>query len=74
MLSGISPFKDASEWLTFQMVMKRKFEFPDYFSPEATNLIDFLLDMDPCKRLGTSPNGYVSLKSHPFSREFIGIT
>lgn len=22
--------------------------------------------MDPCKRLGTGPNGYASLKSHPF--------
>ncbi|XP_057869869.2 3-phosphoinositide-dependent protein kinase 2 isoform X2 [Cryptomeria japonica] len=66
MLSGISPFKDASEWLTFQRVMDRKFEFPDYFSSEARDLIDCLLDMDPCKRLGTGPNGYASLKSHPF--------
>jgi serine/threonine protein kinase len=35
MLSGISPFKDGSEWLTFQRIMDRDFKFPEYFSSEA---------------------------------------
>ncbi|XP_073105556.1 3-phosphoinositide-dependent protein kinase 2 isoform X2 [Elaeis guineensis] len=43
MLSGSSPFKDASEWLIFQRIMARDLKFPDYFSNEARDLIDKLL-------------------------------
>ncbi|KAJ6892543.1 hypothetical protein NC651_025673 [Populus alba x Populus x berolinensis] len=44
MLSGTSPFKDASEWLIFQRIIARDIRFPDYFSGEARDLIDHLLD------------------------------
>lgn len=43
MLSGSTPFKDASEWLIFQRIMARDLKFPDYFSKEARNIIDKLL-------------------------------
>lgn len=43
MLSGSSPFKDASEWLIFQRIIARDIKFPDYFSDEARDLIDRLL-------------------------------
>lgn len=43
MLSGTSPFKDASEWLIFQRIIAREIRFPDYFSDEARDLIDRLL-------------------------------
>ncbi|KAG9444134.1 hypothetical protein H6P81_015474 [Aristolochia fimbriata] len=66
MLSGTSPFKDASEWLIFQRIIARDLKFPDYFSDEATDLIDKLLDTDPSKRLGAGPDGYAALKMHPF--------
>ncbi|KAF8403189.1 hypothetical protein HHK36_011286 [Tetracentron sinense] len=66
MLSGASPFKDASEWLIFQRIIARDVRFPDYFSEEARNLIDKLLDIDPCKRPGAGPDGYAALKMHPF--------
>ncbi|XP_068661992.1 3-phosphoinositide-dependent protein kinase 1-like isoform X2 [Aristolochia californica] len=66
MLSGTSPFKDASEWLIFQRIIARDLKFPDYFSDEATDLIDKLLDTEPGKRLGTGPDGYAALKMHPF--------
>lgn len=66
MLSGTSPFKDASEWLIFQRIIARDIRFPDYFSSEARDLIDRLLDIDPSKRPGAGPDGYASLKSHPF--------
>ncbi|KAJ4799475.1 3-phosphoinositide-dependent protein kinase [Rhynchospora pubera] len=66
MLSGSSPFKDASEWLIFQRIMARDLHFPDYFSDEARDLIDQLLDVDPTKRPGWS--SYASLKGHPFFR------
>lgn len=43
MLSGTSPFKDASEWLIFQRIIARDLRFPDFFSEPATDLIDRLL-------------------------------
>ncbi|XP_074563934.1 3-phosphoinositide-dependent protein kinase 2-like [Curcuma longa] len=66
MLSGSSPFKDASEWLIFQRIIARDLKFPEYFSHEARDLIDKLLDTDPSKRLGAGPDGYASLKKHSF--------
>lgn len=66
MLSGTSPFKDASEWLIFQRIIARDVKFPDYFSDESRDLIDQLLDIDPSKRPGAGHDGYVSLKKHPF--------
>ncbi|URE03749.1 3-phosphoinositide-dependent protein [Musa troglodytarum] len=66
MLSGSSPFKDASEWLIFQRIIARDLKFPEYFSHEARDLIDKLLDTDPSKRPGAGPDGYASLKKHPF--------
>ncbi|XP_047055549.1 3-phosphoinositide-dependent protein kinase 2-like isoform X1 [Lolium rigidum] len=68
MLSGSSPFKDASEWLIFQRIIARDLRIPEYFSDEARDLIDKLLDVDPTKRPGAGPDGYASLKKHPFFR------
>ncbi|KAH7855861.1 hypothetical protein Vadar_029805 [Vaccinium darrowii] len=68
MLSGTSPFKDASEWLIFQRIIARDIRFPTYFSEEARDLIDRLLDIDPSRRPGAGPDGYTSLKTHPFFR------
>ncbi|CAN6565886.1 unnamed protein product [Malus baccata var. baccata] len=66
MLSGTSPFKDASEWLIFQRIIARDIRFPNYFSEEAKGLIDRLLDLDPSRRPGAGPDGYAALKMHPF--------
>ncbi|KAK4279582.1 hypothetical protein QN277_011340 [Acacia crassicarpa] len=66
MLSGTSPFKDASEWLIFQRIIARDLRFPDYFSEEAIDLIDRLLDLNPTRRPGAGPDGYAVLKMHPF--------
>ncbi|GAB2276843.1 3-phosphoinositide-dependent protein kinase 2 [Dionaea muscipula] len=70
MLSGTSPFKDASEWLIFQKIIARDIKFPNYFSEEARDLIDRLLAIDPSKRPGAGPDGYAAVKNHPF---FYGI-
>ncbi|ONI23718.1 hypothetical protein PRUPE_2G204000 [Prunus persica] len=66
MLSGTSPFKDASEWLIFQRIIARDIRFPNHFSEEAKDLIDRLLDLDPSRRPGAGPDGYAALKMHPF--------
>ncbi|KAG9139725.1 hypothetical protein Leryth_016667 [Lithospermum erythrorhizon] len=68
MLSGTSPFKDASEWLIFQRIIARDIRFPDYFSEEARDLIDRLLDTDPSRRPGSGPDSYALLKKHAFFR------
>lgn len=68
MLSGSSPFKDASEWLIFQRIIARDLKFPDYFSDEARDLIDKLLDTEPTRRPGSGSEGYTALKVHPFFR------
>ncbi|KAK8647388.1 hypothetical protein V6N13_121128 [Hibiscus sabdariffa] len=68
MLSGTSPFKDTSEWLIFQRIIARDIRFPNYFSEEAKDLIDHLMDIDPNKRPGAGPEGYAALKRHPFFR------
>ncbi|KAL3523535.1 hypothetical protein ACH5RR_016369 [Cinchona calisaya] len=69
MLAGTSPFKDASEWLIFQRIIARDIRFPNYFSEEARDIIDRLLDIDPSRRPGAGPDGYSSLKKHPFFEE-----
>ncbi|CAL9229147.1 unnamed protein product [Arabidopsis halleri] len=66
MLSGTSPFKDASEWLIFQRIIARDIKFPNHFSEEARDLIDRLLDTDPSRRPGAGSEGYAALKKHPF--------
>nr|GLL20720.1 3-phosphoinositide-dependent protein kinase 2-like isoform X2 [Ipomoea trifida] len=66
MLAGTSPFKDSSEWLIFQRIVARDLRFPDYFSNDARDLVDRLLDMDPRRRPGAGPDGYSALKSHRF--------
>ncbi|XP_058770112.1 3-phosphoinositide-dependent protein kinase 1-like isoform X1 [Vicia villosa] len=71
MLSGTSPFKDASEWLIFQRIIAREIRFPDYFSDEARDLIDRLLDLDPSRRPGAGPDGYAILKIHPFFKKVV---
>lgn len=43
LLSGSSPFKDASEWLIFQRIIARDLKIPEYFSDDARDLIDKLL-------------------------------
>ncbi|KAK8966194.1 3-phosphoinositide-dependent protein kinase 1 [Platanthera guangdongensis] len=66
MLSGASPFQDSSDFLVFKRIKARNIKFPSYFSDEATDLIDKLLDIDPRRRLGAAPGGYPALKMHPF--------
>ncbi|KAI8008851.1 3-phosphoinositide-dependent protein kinase 2 [Camellia lanceoleosa] len=65
---GLFSFKDASEWLIFQRIIARDIRYPNYFSEEARDLIDQLLDIDPTRRPGAGPDGYDSLKMHPFFR------
>lgn len=77
MLSGKSPFKSQSQYLTFQNIASCTFTYPDPATPEGANfteeakdLINKLLVRDPKARLGAgregTPNDYNGLKEHPF--------
>ena len=54
----------------FQKITDRQLNFPNDLEPEAVDLIDALLHLDPSERLGAgppgSPNDYEALKAHPF--------
>ncbi|KAH0881177.1 hypothetical protein HID58_068571 [Brassica napus] len=47
-------------------IIARDLKFPNHFSEAARDLIDRLLDTDPSRRPGAGPEGYASLKRHPF--------
>lgn len=66
LLTGKPAFRGASEYLTFQKILKREFEFPPDFPEVARDFVDKLLNLDPTLRLGAYPRGFSELKSHPF--------
>ncbi|GAA5903047.1 PDK1 family serine/threonine-protein kinase [Sporobolomyces salmoneus] len=69
MLAGRPPFQARTEYLMFQKIMNLEYEFPLGFPPEAKDLVEKLLVVDPLKRLGGDPkngNGIEAIKSHPF--------
>ncbi|CAH0694200.1 unnamed protein product [Spodoptera exigua] len=72
MISGLPPFRAATEFLTFQKILKMDFEFPEGFPADAKDLVEKLLVLDHSKRLGATDKGetYDSIRSHPF---FAGI-
>lgn len=63
-LCGVSPFNGSSVQETFQNILQRNISWPEDMSPEARDLIDKLLALDPRQRLGF--NGAEEIKSHPF--------
>ncbi|MEW5297968.1 MAG: hypothetical protein WDW38_003738 [Sanguina aurantia] len=64
MLVGKSPFRAASEYLTFQRVSDREFTFPEGMDPDARDLVDRLLVLEPSDRIGAVD--MAELKGHPF--------
>lgn len=66
MLSGKPPFQAQNEYLTFQLIVKCQYEFPDDFDHNVRDFVEKLLLIDPQARLGSlDVGGYTSLKSHP---------
>ncbi|KAL0822614.1 hypothetical protein ABMA28_004652 [Loxostege sticticalis] len=72
MISGLPPFRAATEFLTFQKILKMDYEFPEGFPADAKDLVEKLLVLDHTKRIGANDKGdtYESIRNHPF---FAGI-
>ncbi|KAJ2620112.1 3-phosphoinositide dependent protein kinase-1 [Coemansia sp. RSA 1358] len=71
LLTGRPPFKGSNEYQTFQKVLKLDFSFPPNMPPQARDLIERILVLDPEKRLGaTQRGGFEELKAHPFFEGF----
>lgn len=67
MVSGLPPFRGGSEYLIFQSILKQELTFPEGFDEEAKDLVQRLLVLDPCQRIGAKDrNRYDSIRSHPF--------
>ncbi|WVW80424.1 hypothetical protein I302_102405 [Kwoniella bestiolae CBS 10118] len=60
-LAGKTPFRGATDYLTFQKILKREMEFPDGFDEDAKALVDLVLNLEPAQR----PSVH-DIKSHPF--------
>ncbi|XP_053211857.1 3-phosphoinositide-dependent protein kinase 1-like [Panonychus citri] len=74
MLVGNPPFNDATDFLIFQKILAVNLTFPeDKINPQAKDLIQSLLIVDPCERLGASDDftlgSYPSIRAHPFFTE-----
>lgn len=67
---GYVPFNGTLEHEVFQKITDRQLQFPNDLEPEAIDIIDALLHLDPSERLGAGPpgsaNDYEALKAHPF--------
>uniref|UniRef100_A0A336LXS4 3-phosphoinositide-dependent protein kinase 1 n=1 Tax=Culicoides sonorensis TaxID=179676 RepID=A0A336LXS4_CULSO len=68
MISGLPPFRGATEYLIFQKVLKAEMTFPEGFDKIVEDLVKKLLRVNPLDRLGMQDTGstYDSLRSHPF--------
>ncbi|XP_063828131.1 3-phosphoinositide-dependent protein kinase 1 isoform X2 [Ostrinia nubilalis] len=68
MISGLPPFRAATEFLTFQKILKLDYEFPEGFPADAKDLVEKLLVLDHTKRIGANDKGdiYESIRNHPF--------
>ncbi|XP_023869040.1 3-phosphoinositide-dependent protein kinase 1a isoform X4 [Salvelinus sp. IW2-2015] len=67
LVAGLPPFRAGNDYLKFQKIIKLEYEFPDKFFPNAKDLVEQLLCLDPSKRLGCEEmGGYKPLRAHLF--------
>jgi 3-phosphoinositide dependent protein kinase-1 len=71
---GNSPFRDKTEYLTFQNILNLNYKIDHNIVPEdARDLIENLLKLDPKERIGSGlkpDNGLERLKNHKFFKNF----
>jgi len=81
--TGISPFRGATEYLTFELIMghcrkTKPLVFPSSIPLSAQDLIEKLLQSNEWERLGAGEvdeeNNYNALRCHPFFEEIDWLT
>ncbi|KAJ2403280.1 serine/threonine protein kinase [Coemansia sp. RSA 2559] len=71
LLTGRPPFKAVNEYQTFQKVLKLDYTVPPGLPPQARDLVERILVLEPEKRLGaTQRGGFRELKEHAFFNGF----
>jgi len=64
------PFTGQFDYEVFSKICSRELVFPYGLDPEAVDIIDRLLHLEPSERLGVgaegSENDFEALKSHPY--------
>jgi serine/threonine protein kinase len=66
MLSGRPPHYSKNRKQMMQDIVEKRIEMKAFFSVEAKNLLQGLLEREPSKRLGTSEEDANELKRHPW--------
>ena len=71
MLTGVTPFFDTNEMQVYEKIINCSYDKrPEGLDPDAADLIEKLLQLNPRERLGAgapgSGYGYDTLKAHPF--------
>lgn len=62
------PFSDEPNKTIFEKILSERAEIPEYFHPDARDLIEKLLVVDSTRRLGCMRNGVADIKHHPWFR------
>jgi protein kinase X len=62
------PFSDEPTKTIFEKILSERAEMPEYFRPEARDLIEKLLVVDHTRRLGCMKGGTADIKNHPWFR------
>ncbi|WVQ85480.1 hypothetical protein IAT38_007645 [Cryptococcus sp. DSM 104549] len=60
-LVGKPPFRGATDYLTFQKILKKEMEYPEGFDEEAKALVELILNLEPAQRPTAA-----AIKLHPF--------
>lgn len=66
MLCGRPPHFNKDRQQMLRDIVEKPIPMKPYFSPEATSLLEKLLERDPKKRLGSSEFDAEDIKKHPF--------
>ncbi|KAH7908109.1 kinase-like domain-containing protein, partial [Hygrophoropsis aurantiaca] len=66
-ITGVPPFMAANDYLSFRRIEALDYTFPNDFYPDAKDLVQRLLVLDPSHRLGVDPKSSPSeLRAHKF--------
>lgn len=69
MLTGRPPHYNKNRRQMLKDIVQKEIPMPVTFSPEASSILNKLLDKDPEKRLGYGDDGISHIKKHPFFAE-----